>query len=978
MQSIRITVGNDHYVQQPATTEKPGMQAPPGGLSGGPSVGARGDNAEVKGSYPERDRRWSNDQERDRARYHESPPGGRYPHDRNQPYSGDRRSRTPERYPRDYGTPRDRHSYSQERRSSADYHSQSHYRRSPSRSPGRRDFRRSMSRSPDRRDYRRSPGRRDYRRSPSRSPGRRDYRRSPSRSPGRRDYRRSPGRRSTSRSPRRSSGSRSPSTSRSSYSTNDPRRDGTRTAAVRDKEHHVDSPIFRDAPEFRGTDGLPDSTPVRSILKNKADYNSVESPSPFRSESSVHGDVPVTVKTTQSHFGLPGIGSLDEIEDEDEFLYGGGGDSIKPVTGLGVPMATGKPQCETYDYGHKQQRSETKSFPSSLVPDYDEDGAAPDELPPPQQLRPGAGSGALKPPTPITETASKKEPYDPTIENILKAIGFNFELSKLMQEKAKKEREKQEKKDTLGAYSINQTSSFLGSGLKNVDLGSVFDQRAAEKEPPPVERKEPEKPQLSYAELGRKYREEQIRAYQQGRSSPPLFHEKQRVERSRRRSNSLSPPRRERSPPRREQSPPRREQSPPRRERSRQRSESLSPSPYHRRRRSPSFERGSPRSTKRSRQDKDPSPGLRSPPRSTERLPSSTQEKTTPATVSQPYTMPPPYYGAAGWDPSMPYGPYGGAYSYAGAYPPPGQYPVEWPPQFHPNYPPPPLHPDMADDNQYYPKPPMSSNLKVIPVIDDLPEEKPSRKNSDSFTSPSQKPSTRTVLPPRSEPERRVEIRRSDDVKTDPYRRDDPKISPRTEDQRYNDDNKRRDSGSSRSQDSRMSSRSQDVGSSTKPTLSQEARDRLVAEMQQRRKRLKALEKELDTLRRQQNELMRKKQRQRDGHKDPLLVENSLLQDEIAQQISALRHAADQNSSTLKAAGIGDIEIDDLKQDEKPSQVGLPCAQSADVPDRCNQLKLSSVSCESKPMSLYLSCRLFSHNQFCALAYLCLFSIKHT
>jgi len=162
-----------------------------------------------------------------------------------------------------------------------------------------------------------------------------------------------------------------------------------------------------------------------------------------------------------------------------------------------------------------------------------------------------------------------------------------------------------------------------------------------------------------------------------------------------------------------------------------------------------------------------------------------------------------------------------------------------------------------------------------------------------------------------------------------------------------------------------MSSRSHDVGSSTKPTLSQEARDRLVAEMRQRRTRLKALEKELDTLRRQQNELMRKKQRQRDGHKDPLLVENSLLQDEIAQQISALRHAADQNSSTLKAAGISDIEFDDSKQvsNEKSSQVGLFLhAVSADVPDHCNPLKFTSVSCESKPISLYLSCHLFSHN----------------
>lgn len=917
VQSIRITVGNDHYMQQAAAAEKVPGQTPSGGPSGRAGVDGRGDNIEGKGCYPNREQRWSTDQQHidSRNRYFENRFGERHPQDRNQAWSGERRSRSPERYPsRDYRTSRDRRSYSQERRSSTDSdrrdyqarrlgRGRSYYRHSPDRG---------SSRSPGRRDYRWSPGRNpDRRPSPDRSP---NHRRSPGRSPDRRAYRRSPGRRSTSHSPdsyRRSParGSRSPSTSRSSYSTNDTHRDHPRDSDprvyVQDKEHHADSPIFRGAAEFRGTDGIPDTPPVgvRSILKNKADVTPIESPSPFRSDTSIHGDVPFSVKPQQSHFGLPGIGSLDEIEDEDEFLYGGVGDkpaTREPIISHEIPS---KPQCETFDYGHKAKQPEIKSFPSSLVPDYDED-AAHDEHPA-RRAYPSAAS-TQRPASPPSKTEKKKEPYDPTIENILKAIGFNFELSKLMQEKAKKEREKQEKKDDLGSYGINQTSSFLGSGLKNIDLGSVFDQKGAGREEPVAEKKEPAKAELSYQELGRKYREEQMRAYEQGRSSPPPFHEMLHMERSRRKSDSLSPPRKEWSR-RRSDSP-----SPPRRGRSRRRSDSSSPPPLRRRHRSPSFDHGSPRPIKRSRSVKDPEPAQMSPPRSAERLLPPTENKPASSppstTVSQPYSVPPPYYGAPGWDP---YGPYGAAYTgQHGYYPPPGQYPMEWPPHYHPNYPPPSMHPDMPyEDNKFFMNPPISSNLKVIPVVDDIADKKPQRKSSDSSAaSPSQKPSSRTVLPPKPEPERRVEVRHRDDTTVEACRWDDQNTTAKTDDRRRDDQKMtpRRDSRS-------------------RPTLSQEARERLMVETQQRRTRLKALEKELDTLRRQQNELMRKKQRQRDGHKDPLLMENSKLQDEIAQQISVLRHAAEQNSSTLKAAGISDIETDDRKRsfNDKSSQVSL-------------------------------------------------------
>ena len=83
------------------------------------------------------------------------------------------------------------------------------------------------------------------------------------------------------------------------------------------------------------------------------------------------------------------------------------------------------------------------------------------------------------------------------------------------------------------------------------------------------------------------------------------------------------------------------------------------------------------------------------------------------------------------------------------------------------------------------------------------------------------------------------------------------------------------------------------------PVLSTKEREQLEREKEQRKKRLDILENELDKLRKQQGEMMRKKQRQKDGHKDPLLVENSKLQDEITKQITVLRKAVEnQNQNT--------------------------------------------------------------------------------
>ncbi|KAM9365370.1 uncharacterized protein znf318 [Pholidichthys leucotaenia] len=68
-----------------------------------------------------------------------------------------------------------------------------------------------------------------------------------------------------------------------------------------------------------------------------------------------------------------------------------------------------------------------------------------------------------------------------------------------------------------------------------------------------------------------------------------------------------------------------------------------------------------------------------------------------------------------------------------------------------------------------------------------------------------------------------------------------------------------------------------------------EEREKLKQERDIRMKKKEYLMKELERLRKQQGELLRRKRREKDGHKDPLLQEIGRLQEEVMAQISALR-----------------------------------------------------------------------------------------
>ncbi|XP_038616787.1 zinc finger protein 318 [Tachyglossus aculeatus] len=94
-----------------------------------------------------------------------------------------------------------------------------------------------------------------------------------------------------------------------------------------------------------------------------------------------------------------------------------------------------------------------------------------------------------------------------------------------------------------------------------------------------------------------------------------------------------------------------------------------------------------------------------------------------------------------------------------------------------------------------------------------------------------------------------------------------------------------------------------------------EEREKLKTEREARQKKMHYLRTELDRLRKQQGEMLRKKRREKDGHKDPLLVEVNRLQDNIQKDISELRReaeAAEKKQSELdKVAQILGINIFD-------------------------------------------------------------------
>ncbi|XP_013779491.1 uncharacterized protein LOC106463948 [Limulus polyphemus] len=82
--------------------------------------------------------------------------------------------------------------------------------------------------------------------------------------------------------------------------------------------------------------------------------------------------------------------------------------------------------------------------------------------------------------------------------------------------------------------------------------------------------------------------------------------------------------------------------------------------------------------------------------------------------------------------------------------------------------------------------------------------------------------------------------------------------------------------------------------------LTEEELKMLVEKKKEQQTQLNVLIAEVERLRKMQGEMMRKKQRQKDGHKDPLLLENSKLQDEINKQITDLKKIVEETEKQIE------------------------------------------------------------------------------
>ncbi|XP_054991095.1 zinc finger protein 318 isoform X4 [Sorex araneus] len=135
-----------------------------------------------------------------------------------------------------------------------------------------------------------------------------------------------------------------------------------------------------------------------------------------------------------------------------------------------------------------------------------------------------------------------------------------------------------------------------------------------------------------------------------------------------------------------------------------------------------------------------------------------------------------------------------------------------------------------------------------------------------------------------------------------------------------------------------------------------EEREKLKSDREARQKKMYYLRTELERLHKQQGEMLRKKRREKDGHKDPLLVEVSRLQDNIMKDIAQLRQESEEaekkQSELDKVAQILGINILD-KSEKSSSDNKVPLekpgkAEKSKSPEKVSSTNSSSNSKESK------------------------------
>ena len=277
---------------------------------------------------------------------------------------------------------------------------------------------------------------------------------------------------------------------------------------------------------YRSTNQSSTARPLKSILKKKNDPGETAIAAPSQ-------------KTT----GLPGMSNyIDEIDDEEKFLYGdedtktgdksGGygfnaeGSSAGPdirsaaqawkpsapsntVSGIVSQFASSQSQelrsHQSQSVGQHSQLTNTSSnagggndlwsmlaksvqtvqkqqqqiqpqqpvYSASQHPSQQTLYSAPQQQ---QQLSYSQQNQQSTQPVQAPQPKSTDTGHDPTIENILKSIGFDFDMSKRMQEKAKQASgEVVAPKPAVteaSQFGINHSASFIGSGMSHEDMRS--------------------------------------------------------------------------------------------------------------------------------------------------------------------------------------------------------------------------------------------------------------------------------------------------------------------------------------------------------------------------------------------------------------------------------------------------------------------------------------------------------------------------
>ncbi|XP_028278731.1 zinc finger protein 318 isoform X2 [Parambassis ranga] len=143
-----------------------------------------------------------------------------------------------------------------------------------------------------------------------------------------------------------------------------------------------------------------------------------------------------------------------------------------------------------------------------------------------------------------------------------------------------------------------------------------------------------------------------------------------------------------------------------------------------------------------------------------------------------------------------------------------------------------------------------------------------------------------------------------------------------------------------------------------------EEREKLKQERDIRMKKKEYLMKELERLRKQQGELLRKKRREKDGHKDPLLQEISHLQEEVMSQISNLRkehEAAEKTRNEIDKVALilglspSDRPLRTSKLPEDQEEEPPPLEKKKRESERSPDGRAAPSSTRTKPTSVALS-----------------------